>query len=100
MNQNRFVNPYNFIPFPEKKASAYKDGDKHYGVIRYSITTKTPLFIPNSSNDTIFSNPSQKDHKSYDFYSYTDLSNHTSKETHYYEPVVPGSEMRINQECL
>lgn len=94
MNQNRFVNPYNFIPFPEKKASAYKDGDKHYGVIRYSITTKTPLFIPNSSNDTIFSNPSQKDHKSYDFYSYTDLSNHTSKETHYYEPVVPGSEMR------
>ena len=94
MNQNRFVNPYNFIPFPEKKAAAYKDGDKHYGVIRYSITTKTPLFIPNSSNDTIFSNPSQKDHKSYDFYSYTDLSNDTSKETHYYEPVVPGTEMR------
>ena len=51
---DKFVNPYNFIQLPHHKAKAYKDCDKHYGVIQYSITTKTPLFIPNSSNDEIF----------------------------------------------
>lgn len=46
-----FVNPYNFIKFPKKKAEAYPDEDCHTGVINYTITTKTPLFIPNSSSD-------------------------------------------------
>lgn len=73
-DSNRFVNPYNFISLPNKKAKAYLDEDKHYGVIHYSITTKTPLFIPNSSNDNAFG-CKEADHKSYDFFSYTDLSN-------------------------
>ena len=92
-DNSRFVNPYNFISLPEKKAHAYTDKDKHYGVIHYSITTKTPLFIPNSSNDNAFA-CKEMDHKSYDFFSYTDLSNEKNVSGKYYEPVVPGSEMR------
>lgn len=92
-DNKRFVNPYNFISFPNKKASAYTDKDKHYGVIRYSITTKTPLFIPNSSNDNAFA-CKESGHKSYDFFSYTDLSNEENVSGKYHEPVVPGSEMR------
>ena len=30
---NGFVNPYNFIKFPQNKAKAYTDTDKHTGVI-------------------------------------------------------------------
>lgn len=92
-DSNRFVNPYNFISLPNKKAKAYLDEDKRYGVIHYSITTKTPLFIPNSSNDNAFG-CKESDHKSYDFFSYTDLSNEKNVSGKYYEPVVPGSEMR------
>lgn len=92
-DNSRFVNPYNFISLPEKKAYAYTDKDKHYGVIHYSITTKTPLFIPNSSNDNAFA-CKETDHKSYDFFSYTDLSNEKNVSGKYHEPVVPGSEMR------
>lgn len=92
-DSNRFVNPYNFISLPNKKAKAYLDEDKHYGVIHYSITTKTPLFIPNSSNDNAFG-CKETDHKSYDFFSYTDLSNEKNVSGKYQEPVVPGSEMR------
>ena len=44
-----FVNPYNFISFPKEKAKAYTDSDRHTGFIEYTVTTKTPLFIPNSS---------------------------------------------------
>ncbi len=94
MEDNKcFVNPYNFISLPNKKASAYTDKDKHYGVIHYSITTKTPLFIPNSSNDNAFV-CKESGHKSYDFFSYTDLSNENNVSGKYQEPVVPGSEMR------
>lgn len=92
-DNSRFVNPYNFISLPNKKAKAYLDEDKHYGVIHYSITTKTPLFIPNSSNDNAFG-CKEADHKSYDFFSYTDLSNEKNVSGKYQEPVVPGSEMR------
>ena len=42
---NRFVNPYNFIHLPEKKAMAYGETDRHTGVIHYTITTKTPLLV-------------------------------------------------------
>lgn len=97
-----FVNPYNFIKLPEEKVKAYTDKDKHSGVIHYTVTTKTPLFIPNSSQDETFDVKDKdgkriKDHKSYDFFSYTDLSENEKKynnDTKFYEPVIPGSEMR------
>ncbi|WP_270465327.1 hypothetical protein [Holdemanella biformis] len=62
-DNSRFVNPYNFISLPNKKAKAYLDEDKHYGVIHYSITTKTPLFIPNSSNDKAGTTSRKRTHK-------------------------------------
>lgn len=96
----KFVNPYNFIPFPQKRARAYEDTDKHTGVITYSITTKTPLFIPNTSNENTFPGTEDKDgkiiadHKSYDFFSYNELENGVDYRKEYFEPVIPGSELR------
>lgn len=90
-----FLNPYNFISFPQKKAEAYTDTDKHTGVIEYTITTKTPLFIPNSSSDKAFKeSETVTDHKSYDFFSYTNLDSKKTYENEYHLPVIPGSEMR------
>ena len=90
-----FLNPYNFISFPQKKAEAYTDTDKHTGVIEYTITTKTPLFIPNSSSDKAFKESEKvTDHKSYDFFSYTNLNPGKTYENEYHLPVIPGSEMR------
>ena len=90
-----FVNPYNFIKFPEQKAKAYTDEDIHTGVIEYTITTKTPLFIPNSSSDSAFTESDKvKDHKSYDFFSYTELDTKKRYENQYHVPVIPGSEIR------
>lgn len=92
---NGFVNPYNFIKFPQNKAKAYTDTDKHTGVIEYSVTTKTPLFIPNSSSDHAFRESDQKaEHKSYDFFSYEELDPAKHYEGMYHEPVIPGSEIR------
>lgn len=88
---NQFLNVYNFVPLPKKKAKKYDDTDQHTGYIEYQITTKTPLFIPNTSNEDYF-NVRVKDHKSYDFFSYTDLSNDYSGE--YHKPVIPGSQVR------
>ncbi len=90
-----FVNPYNFIKFPNKKAEAYKDTDKHTGVIEYTITTKTPLFIPNSGSERVFKiSDDVTDHKTYDFFSYTELDPQKRYEGKYHVPVIPGSEIR------
>lgn len=89
-----FVNPYNFIHFPKDKAQAYTDKDRHTGVIHYTITTKTPLFIPNSSSETAFTESETPQHKSYDFFSYTELDPTKRYEDDYPIPVIPGSEMR------
>ena len=90
-----FVNPYNFIPLGKQKAAAEEKEGTLTGVIEYSVYTKTPLFIPNTSNRTTFSVNTEEEHVSYDFFSYTDLSD-TSKtyETDYASPVIPGSEIR------
>ena len=90
-----FLNPYNFIPLPDKKAKAYQTDDKnsrlHTGVIEYSITTRSPLFIPNTSNDDAFM---CGEHVSYDFYSYEELPKNINHKDNYREPVIPGSELR------
>ena len=92
MVQEKFINPYNFIALPSKKAEAYSDTDVHTGVISYTITTKTPLFIPNTSNDNAFD--CKGNHKSYDFFSYQELENGVDYKDKYFEPVIPGSEIR------
>ena len=95
MDWKGFVNPYNFIGFQKEKAKAYTDEDVHTGVIEYSITTKTPLFIPNSSSETAFCESDEvAEHKSYDFFSYTELDGKKRYEKEYHIPVIPGSEMR------
>lgn len=88
---NQFLNVYNFIPLPKKKAKKYEESDRHTGYIEYQITTKTPLFIPNTSNEDYF-NIKVDGHKSYDFFSYTNLANDKSGKCH--QPVIPGSQMR------
>lgn len=90
-----FVNPYNFISFPKEKAKAYTDSDRHTGFIEYTVTTKTPLFIPNSSSESAFQESKKvADHKSYDFFSYQDLDPTKNYENQYFTPVIPGSEVR------
>lgn len=92
---NGFLNPYNFISFPKQRAEKYNNTDKHTGYIEYEITTKKPLFIPNSSSDRAFRKSDEvEEHKSYDFFSYTDLNPLERYDKEYHEPVIPGSEIR------
>lgn len=102
-----FINPYNFIPITGKNKKVTKEAlkEKLSGVIEYDVLTKTPLFIPNTSNDKAFkvvfgedaTSEEKEMHKVYDFFSYHDLS--AEKGTifynrEYFEPVIPGSEIR------
>ena len=95
-----FINPYNFIPLGSgsKKAKEPEQKNGLSGVISYSLLTKTPLFIPNTSNDDAFDMDRKvKGHKSYDFFSYKDLSSMKGKgsvKNELPQPVIPGSEMR------
>lgn len=120
---SKFLNPYNFISLPPKKEGVYKKDEKECltGVIHYTVTTKSPLFIPNSSADEVFEqstrvkekktenedeHKSENDeeqesesklrHKSYDFFSYKQLEPYieTGKNPDAPTPVIPGSEMR------
>lgn len=98
-----FINPYNFVPLDGKAPSRSKlreeiTGERYTGKIQYRIETLSPLFIPNTSNDRILGVKGESDsgdayHKSYDFFSYHDLSRETDPDA-YYEPVIPGSELR------
>lgn len=101
----RFINPYNFIslskkPNREQETEAEK---KCTGSITYSLTTKSSLFIPNTSSRKAFSyTPNKEDdprneHELYDFFSYNILDeNKTYDEgkVKAFEPVIPGSEVR------
>lgn len=93
MSSNKFVNPYNFVPLEKERASAQKEERTYSGVIRYSVLTRTPLFIPNTSNDHALY-PEESEHKSYEFFSYTDLAKNNRQEQNLPWPVIPGSEMR------
>ena len=93
MSNHHFINPYNFIPLGKEKAGVSADVKTYTGVISYSILTKTPLFIPNTSNDDAF-HKNMTDHKSYDFFSYKNLSGIEDSSNAYYEPMIPGSEIR------
>ena len=92
-----FVNPYNFMPLGQKSPDAEPESSRKYtGVMEYSLRTVTSLFIPNTSNENAFDMEKQcKDHKSYDFFSYKDLSDLKGTiENELPHPVIPGSEMR------
>lgn len=102
----KFINPYNFIPLGKDcaKGKLKKQDQVYSGVIEYQILTKTPLFIPNTSNHKTFevkfdastSLEDREEHKAYDFFSYHDHSSEGDKtyNQEYFEPVIPGSEIR------
>lgn len=85
----QFVNPYNFIPLTDKKADYVPKEEKLTGKLVVEIETKTPLFIPDTSNEKVFSvDGEDEEHKSYDFFKYGG------------EPVIPGSEIRGMLRCV
>ncbi len=87
-----FINPYNFVSFPSKfERSDFKEGNLT-GYLSVSLKTRSPIFIPNTTNTNYLSDPTPG-HKTYDFYSYADLSGKTDDGT-CYSPVIPGSEIR------
>lgn len=99
MARYEFVNPYNFIPLNSQdptRVSKDQIRGTLTGKIKYRLLTKTPLFIPNTSREDAFSQSKDTtDHKSYDFFSYQDLSEiDGTLENKYFEPVIPGSEIR------
>ncbi|MGN0514451.1 MAG: TIGR03986 family CRISPR-associated RAMP protein [Lachnospiraceae bacterium] len=102
MSKYTFVNPYNFIPLTNKKKERTERNEALLsGVIQYSVLTRTPLFIPNTSCDKALvlseeiSEEKNKEHKSYEFFAYEDLSCLTeSRKKPVCRPVIPGSEIR------
>ena len=116
-NKLNFVNPYNFIPLRKREKEVLPEDEKNLsGVIKYSVLTKTPLFIANTSTDKAFSDSHvfgvndekidvaeddekkaekiaeiKKEHKRYDFFSYTKLEEGSDICS---APVIPGSEIR------
>ena len=104
-----FVNPYNFVtletPNDEQKKqkrdipiSEKLSGEKLYtGILKCTLRTKTPLFIPNTTNDYTFSESdselgSQENlSKSYDFFSYNDQKKENTRDI---TPIIPGSSIR------
>lgn len=114
-----FVNPYIFFSLKNEKTvknhsderkdmNAFYQG-RHTGYLEVSLVTKTPLFIPNTSNDRYIKSD-VPEHKSYDFYSYHNLTEPIDgSNIPSYEPVIPGSELRgcirfmhevLNNSCL
>ena len=93
-SNQEFINPYNFISMGNSPSRASLLKGKLTGWIECELTNKTPLFIPNTSNDDVFGiRANNKEVKSYDFFSYTDLKNTTNPNPPA-NPVIPGSSIR------
>ncbi|MDD2401840.1 MAG: TIGR03986 family CRISPR-associated RAMP protein [Clostridia bacterium] len=95
----RFVNPYNFVPFEEKCGRFPVEGmpSGKTGYLDCRLEVLTPLFIPNTSNDKALQDPDnfKEDAYSYDFFSYTNLGTKVGAAMgNYKEPIIPGSEIR------
>lgn len=88
-----FINPYNFVPLVGEKhavAEEKQNEELQSGVITYSLLTKTPLFIPDTSDVKVFQ-IDEEEHKSYEFFSYGESGVDGENEV---KPVIPGSEIR------
>jgi len=92
---DKFVNPYNFIRLENKVDRTLREKGSLCGKLKCGIITKTQIFIPNTSNDRSLS-IIEKDHKSFDYYSYTDNSKKSASDitNSNPEPVIPASEIR------
>lgn len=105
-NNNTFTNPYNFVSLDSacEKGHDYvaikEKNNLLTGYISIEIKTETPIFIPNTTNYDAFEyrtaideNGQDKKIKSYNFFSYEDLSDQNRRER-WSTPVIPGSEIR------
>lgn len=97
----RFINPYNFISLSDKPQRQQEaEGQKYTGSVTYRLRTRSSLFIPNTSSNKAFSyTPDKEDdprneHGLYDFFSYEILDPDKVYDGQYFEPVIPGSEVR------
>lgn len=91
---DKFILPYNFIPLGRAKTSGKEEMGNISGKLEIEITTKTPLIIPNTTNEEYFDESKRvAEHRSYDFYSYESLKGKKNDGT-LYSPVIPGSEIR------
>ena len=93
-----FVNPYYFLPIedgcPRDAWETYfPDEESNTGWMECELKTLGPLFIPNTTNDDVFPQ-GVKGLRSYDFYSYTDLSHVDDFSFPPVMPIIPGSELR------
>jgi CRISPR-associated protein (TIGR03986 family) len=94
-----FINPYTFVPIPETEPDRKKaERGNRTGVIECSLEIKSPTFIPNTSK-AFFATCEDRsaEHKSYEFYSYDDLSGaggRPATSNPPANPVIPGSEIR------
>lgn len=103
---DRFVNPYNFVSLGEACdkspfISPFEQQEKtNTGYFICELVTKTPLFIPNTSNNKALHkaeeliNDKLSDSSSFEFFSYTNLKGKTMQNSPNYEPIIPGSEIR------
>ena len=89
-----YINPYNFISLEKtgckRKNKSEYDGDLT-GYIECTLTTKTPIMIPDTREEKIKNEELNKgDFKSYIFSSYDEFI----PGTNIISPVIPGSEIR------
>ncbi len=95
MANDKFINPYAFVRFkPVSNRKTLNDlaNEKTYtGCFEYTIELKTPLIIPNTSNNN-FRNENNLSN-SYGIYSYEDLTDKKNQDIKY-QPVISGSEIR------
>lgn len=97
---SKFVNPYHFVPLDkdpprrEFKVDSLRDPGRLTGWFDCELTTKTPLFIPNT-NDSNFFKSETVGMKSYDFFSYDSPQDGKPDEKSPTKcPVIPGSSIR------
>ena len=89
-----FINPYTFVSVNnniKRKEYALIENDSISGYFEYEIELKSPLIIPNTSNNQ-FRNE-EKYSNSYGINSYENLNN-KNKQNNSYVPIISGSEIR------
>ena len=87
----KYINPYNFVQLEDNctRSDATKYDGNLTGYINCTLTTKTPLIIPDTEEKNVEKEKLVKDgknmgeHVHYKFYSYGDNN-----------PIIPGSELR------
>lgn len=85
--EKRFVNPYNFVSLDAKCERTEPENGNFTGYFTCTLTTKSPLFIPNS--ETVGDND-----KTQEFFSYEYSKEHAETKSSHYKPTIPGSEIK------